>query len=99
MNLFLRLFIISLLIIPIGCVKKKELVDEMELMITNNIINILKQNYGTESEGIYPNWFAQGIPQEVQLEISARSIQNKSSIDSSFMISILTSASFGISIS
>ena len=66
--------------------KADELVDEMELMITNNIINILKQNYGTESEGIYPNWFGQGIPQEVQLEISARSIQNKSSIDSSFML-------------
>ena len=30
MNLFLRLFIISLLIIPIGCVKKKELVDEIK---------------------------------------------------------------------
>lgn len=65
--------------------KANELVDEMEEAITNNIILLLKENYGSEESG----WFRTGVPLEVQKNVMITSLENKTKLEASFLITDL----------
>ena len=65
--------------------KANDLVDEMEELITKNVILLLKENYGSSDD----EWFRNGVPLEVQKDVMITSLENKSKIESSFQITDL----------
>ena len=66
--------------------KADDLVDEMEKMITDNVVEVLKENFGEEPKGIFPSWFVDAVPQGVKERMMPKLVDNSTQIEASFDI-------------